>query len=116
MGTSVMVFILLATIVVICLLLISNERKQESRHLKKLSKMFSETASAKNMSITSQESFQGCLIGVDAVKRQVLIVNFSSLPAYDTHIDLTEVKRCIARHHFTRSYEGGPDQLESFEC
>ncbi len=100
-----MLLLVISCIVVVCLLLIIHDRNRRLRHEKLLLKAFSERASQRGMIFTSLEIVEKCVLGLDGTQRQLLIWDSSVNALEEVLIDLSTVRRCMARHHFNRCYE-----------
>lgn len=116
MDTTMVLLLMIAAIIAICLVLGFNESRRKSNDLKRLMKDFSQRATQREMIFTSQEIFENCLLGLDGVKRRLLILDSSVTPYRETYIDLSKVKRCVSKHYFKRCYENDAVHTEATDC
>jgi hypothetical protein len=97
MSTIVVAAILVGSVVTICLLLISIHNKHKREAMNNLLRYFSQKGTENNLNFSSQEILNNCVLGIDGVKRKILVVIreegfYSSFVA-----DLNEVKNCTVK-------------------
>ncbi len=98
MPTLIIAAIFLAIVVIICLLLISVERKQKRKCMNGLLNRFSKLGSEHNLAFSSQTMLKKYIIGLDGVHRKLLVLN--AMPENTTGhflIDLEEVRCCSVK-------------------
>jgi hypothetical protein len=62
---------------------------------------FSELGTAHNLSFSSQEVLNNCIIGLDGINRKLLILTQIDNTLFDDYVvDLDEVKNCTAKKHY----------------
>src|SRR5579885_3685024 len=95
MSTIIIAVVLVGLIVAVCLLLVIMNNKQKRKALNRLLHEFSKTGTEHNLTFSSQEILKNCIVGLDGVKRKVLVLE--KLEETDFHsfvIDLNAVKSC----------------------
>ncbi|MGZ8537780.1 MAG: hypothetical protein ACXWV9_05910 [Flavisolibacter sp.] len=116
MSTIVVAVILIAAIIAICLPLISIANKQKNKRMNKILKHFSELGTYYNLSFSSQEVLSNVIIGLDGIKRKILILEAIDT-SFNAHIiDLNAVKHCSVKKYYGHIKPGGlnNNHLESF--
>lgn len=115
MSTVIVAAILIAVIVFICLALVSLNNKHRQKTTAALVTQFSKLGSENNLSFSSQEILDNCIIGLDGIKRKLLILNKIDKDKYEpVFLDLDEVKRCTKKKIY-RSVNIGTGKKEIFE-
>jgi hypothetical protein len=97
MSTILVAAILVGSVVAICLLLISIHNKHKREVMNNLFKHFSQLGTENNLSFSSQEVLNHCVLGLDGINRKILVVTkedgfFSSFIT-----DLNEVRNCSVK-------------------
>jgi hypothetical protein len=94
MSTILIATILVGLVATICLLLISIHNKHKREAMNKILKHFNHLGTENNLSFSSQEILNHCVLGLDGVNRKILVVT-KEYNYYDSFIvDLNEVKIC----------------------
>jgi hypothetical protein len=102
MSTVIISAILASTFIVICLLLIGRENKYQRKELESILNKFSKAGSENNLNFSSQEILEHRIIGLDGVKRKLLVYNKENFPRFFL-IDLLQVKRCFLKKEYRKS-------------
>ena len=115
MSTIIVAVIVISIITGICLILVSINNKQRKKTGTELLNHFSKLATENNLSFSSQEIFENCIIGLDGVQRKLLILKKIDKDGYDSILlDLNEVKTCSQKKIYTR-INIGTSKKEKFE-
>jgi hypothetical protein len=107
MSTLIVAIIIVGTIAAICLLLISIDNKQKHKHMNTLLNRFTESGTKNGLTLSSQEILNDVVIGLDGIRRKLLIQSESKEEAYSQVIDLDEVKSCSVIKHYGAINAGG---------
>lgn len=95
MSTIIIAAILISVIISISLILVSINHNHRQRSATELLKHFSKLGTKNNLSISSQEILENCLIGLDETQRKLLVLKKIDKDRYDSLLlDLNEVKSC----------------------
>ena len=101
MSTIIVAAILVGAIMAICLLLISIANKQKNKKMNQLLNRFSEFGTAHNLSFSSQQVLNNCIIGLDGINRKLLVLTQIDNTLFDDYvIDLDEVRNCTVKKHY----------------
>ena len=101
MSTIIVAAILIGAIVAICLLLISIANKQKHKQMNQLLNRFSELGTSHNLSFSSQNVLNNCIIGLDGINRKLLALTQIDNTSFDDYVvDLDEVKNCTIKKHY----------------
>ena len=115
MSTIIVAAILISVIISICLILVSINNKHRQKTTTELLNHFSNLGIEKNLSFSSQEILENCIIGLDGIQRKLLILNKINEDKYDSRLlDLNEVKTCFKKKIY-RSVNIGTKKKEKFE-
>ena len=115
MSTIIVAGIIISVLVSICLVLISLNNKARKKTTTELLNHFSRMGTENNLSFSSQEILQNGMIGLDGVKRKLLVVKRIDEDNYDSLVlDLNEVKTCSKKKIY-RSVNIGTGKKERFE-
>ena len=115
MSTFIVAAILIAVIVSICLILVSINNKHRQKTTAALVTQFSKLGTENNLSFSSQEILENCIIGLDGIKRKLLILNKIDKDKYEPILlNLDEVKSCSKKKVY-RSVNIGTRKKEKFE-
>jgi len=115
MSTIIVAVIVISIITGICLILVSINNKQRKKTGTELLNHFSKLATENNLSFSSQEILENCIIGLDGVQRKLLILKKIDKDGYDSILlDLNEVKTCSQKKIYTR-INIGTSKKEKFE-
>ena len=115
MSTLIVAAILISVITGICLVLVSINNKHRKKAAYELLNRFSKLGTENNLSFSSQEILENCIIGLDGIQRKLLILKEIDKNKYDSILlDLNEVKRCTKKNIYTRVNIGTTKQ-EKFE-
>ena len=74
MSTILVAAILVGSVVAICFLLISIHNKHKREAMNNLLKHFSQLGTENNLSFSSQEMLNNCVLGLDGINRKILVV------------------------------------------
>ena len=98
MSTLLIAAILLVVVFVICQLLISIDKKQKRKRMNLLLNHFSRLGSNNDLTFSSQELLEDCVLGLDGVHRKLLVLTGIDEGAFSNSvIDLDEVKNCSVK-------------------
>ncbi len=115
MSTLIVAAILISIIISICLILVSINNKHRKKAVYELLNRFSKLGTENNLSFSSQEILENCIIGLDGVQRKLLILKKIDSDGYDSIIlDLNEVKNCSKKKIYRR-VNIGTSKKERFE-
>src|SRR5436190_7271646 len=115
MSTVIVAILLISIIVSISLFLVSVNNRHAQKTTTALLTLFSKLGTENNLSFTSQEILENCIIGLDGIKRKLLILNKIDTNKYESILlDLNEVKNCFKRKIY-RSVNIGTRKKEKFE-
>ena len=115
MSTLIVAAILISVITGICLILISINNKHRQKTTSELLNHFSKLGTENNLSFSSQEILENCIIGLDGIQRKLLILKKIDKDEYDSILlDLNEVKKCSKKNIYTR-VNIGTSKKERFE-
>jgi len=115
MSTIIVAAIIISVIISISLILVSINNKQRKKTSTELLNHFSKLGTENNLSFSSQEILENCIIGLDGIQRKLLILKKIDKDEYDSILlDLNEVKNCSKRNIYTR-VNIGTNKKERFE-
>jgi hypothetical protein len=97
MSTILVAAILVGSVVAICFLLISVHNKHKREAMNNLLKHFSQLGTENNLSFSSQEMLNNCVLGLDGINRKILVVTKEDNFYGSFIIDLDEVKTCSVK-------------------
>lgn len=97
MSTLLVAAILVGSVVIICFLLIGIHNKHKREAMNNLLKHFSQLGSQNNLSFSSQEILNHCVLALDGLNRKIVVVTKEE-NYYDSFIiDLNEIKNCTVK-------------------
>ena len=115
MSTIIVAAILISVITGICLILVSINNKHRQKKASELLNHFSKLGTENKLSFSSQEILENCIIGLDGIRRKLLILKKIDTDDYDPiFLDLNEVKKCSKKNIYTR-VNIGTNKKERFE-
>jgi len=115
MSTIIVAAILISAIIFICLILVSINNKHRKKTSTELLNHFSKLGTENNLSFTSQEILENCIIGLDGIQRKLLILKKIDNNEYDpVLLDLNEVRTCSKKTIYKR-VNIGTSKKEKFE-
>jgi hypothetical protein len=115
MSTIIVAAILISAIISICLILISINNKDRQKRTAALFTHFSKLGTENNLSFSSQEILENCIIGLDGIQRKLLFLKKIDEDKYDSFVlDLSDVKNCSTKKIY-RSVNVGMGKKEKFE-
>ena len=115
MSTIIVAAIIISVIISISLKLVSINNKQRKKTSTELLNHFSKLGTENNLSFSSQEILENCIIGLDGMQRKLLILEKNDEDKYDSLVlDLNEVKKCSKKNIYTR-VNIGTSKKERFE-
>ena len=115
MSTIIVAAIIISVIISISLKLVSINNKQRKKTSTELLNHFSKLGTGNNLSFSSQEILENCIIGLDGIQRKLLILKKIDKDEYDSILlDLNEVKKCSKKNIYTR-VNIGTNKKERFE-
>lgn len=100
-----------------CRLLLTIYRKEKRKRMNRLLHRFSELGSSYNLTFSSQEILQDCIIGLDGVNRKILVTRSAEdVISHSELIALSEVKSCsvIRQYGTIKSGELRVKKLETY--
>jgi len=97
MSTLIVAAILVGSVVLICFLLISIHNKHKREAMNNLLKHFSQLGTENNLSFSSQEVLNNCVLGLDGINRKILVVIREGELFSSFLIDMNEVKSCTVK-------------------
>jgi len=100
MSTLFIAAILVGSVAIICLLLISIHNKHKREAMNNILKHFSQLGTENNLSFSSQEILNHCVLGLDGMNRKILVVTREDDYYGSFIIDLREVKNCTVKKIF----------------
>jgi hypothetical protein len=100
MSTLLIAAILVGSVLAICLLLISIHNKHKRETMNNILKHFNQLGTENNLSFSSQELLNQCVLGLDGVNRKILVVTSENNNYSSFIIDLNEVKNCKVKKIF----------------
>ena len=116
MSTVIVAVILISVIVCISLFLVSLNNRHTQKTTTALLALFSRLGTENNLSFSSQEILENCIIGLDGIKRKLLILNKIDNDKYESILlALDEVKGCSKKKVY-RSVNIGSRKKEKFEA
>ena len=84
MSTIIVAAILISVITGICLILVSINNKHRQKKASELLNHFSKLGTGNNLSFSSQEILENCIIGLDGIQRKLLILKKIDKDEYDS--------------------------------
>lgn len=115
MSTIIVAAIIISTVTCICLVLVSINNKHRQKTASELLNRFSKLGTENNLSFSSHEILENCIIGLDGIQRKLLILKKIDKDEYDSILlDLNEVKNCSKKNIYTR-VNIGTSKKERFE-
>ena len=115
MSTVIVAAILISVIVCISLFLVSLNNKHRQKTTTALLNHFRKLGIENDLSFSSQEILENCIIGLDGIKRKLLILNKIDNDKYESILlALDEVKGCSKKKIY-RSVNIGTRKKEMFE-
>jgi hypothetical protein len=115
MSTIIVAAIIISVIISISLKLVSINNKQRKKTSTELLNHFSKLGTENNLSFSSQEILENCIIGLDGIQRKLLILKKIDKDEYDSILlDLNEVRKCSKKNIYTR-VNIGTSKKERFE-
>ena len=100
MSTLLVAAILVGSVVAICIFLISIHNKHKREAMNRLLNQFSQAGTQNNLSFSSQEVLNNCILGLDGVNRKFLVVTKQDHDYTALIIDLKDVKNCTVKKMF----------------
>jgi hypothetical protein len=100
MSTILVATILVGSVVAICIFLITIHNKHKREAMNQLLNQFSRAGTENNLSFSSQELLNNCVLGLDGVNRKILVVTKQDHDYTSLIIDLNEVKSCMVKKMF----------------
>jgi hypothetical protein len=115
MSAIIIAAIIISIVTCICLLLIELDKKQMRKTASELLNHFSKLGTENNLSFTSQEILETCIIGLDGIQKKLLILKKIEKDEYDSILlDLNEVKSC-SKNTIYKRLNIGTTKKERFE-
>jgi len=115
MSTVIIAAILISVIILISLFLVSINNKHRQKKITELLNHFSKLGTKNNLSFSSHEILENCIIGLDGIKRKLLILKKIDEHRYDSLLlNLNEVKSCSKKKIY-RTVNIGTEKKEKFE-
>ena len=115
MSTIIVAAILILIIISICLILVSINNKDRRKTTSELLNHFNKLGTENNLSFSSEEILQDCIIGLDGIQRKLLILKKIDEGKHDSLVvDLNDVKSCSKKKIY-RSINIGTEKREKFE-
>ncbi|MBD0296068.1 MAG: hypothetical protein ICV84_12835 [Flavisolibacter sp.] len=99
MSTLIVALIIVLGIAVVLFLLVFLHNRQNKKRAEKMLRRFSELGSEHDLSFTGQEVFRNHIIGVDGIKRKLLLLENNGIHNHWSVIDLAEVKSCRVKKY-----------------
>jgi hypothetical protein len=100
MSTLIIAAIIIGSVIAICLLLINVHNKHNREAMNQLLKHFSQLGAENNLNFSSQEILKNGILGVDGVRRKVLVVTREDNFFGSLIIDLKEVRNCTVKKNY----------------
>jgi hypothetical protein len=97
MSTILVAAIVVGSVAGICIFLISIHNKHKREAMNNLLKQFSRSGTEYNLSFSSQEVLNNCVLGLDGMNRKILVVTKEDNHYTSMVIDLNEVKTCTVK-------------------
>lgn len=115
MSAIIIAAIIISIVTCICLILIELDKKQMRKTASELLNHFSKLGTENNLSFTSQEILENCIIGLDGIQKKLLILKRIDKEEYNSILlDLNEVKICSKKTIYKR-INIGTSKKERFE-
>jgi hypothetical protein len=115
MSTIIVAAVLILVVISICLILISLNNKDRRKKTTGLLNHFSKSGIENNLTFSSEEILQNCIIGLDGMKRKLLILETNDEDEYNSFVlDLNDIKSCSKKKIY-RSVNVGTEKKEKFE-
>ncbi|MBD0351136.1 MAG: hypothetical protein ICV51_10045 [Flavisolibacter sp.] len=108
MSTLIVALIIVLGIAVVLFLLVFLHNRQNKKRAEKMLRRFSELGSEHDLSFTGQEVFRNHIIGVDGIKRKLLLLENDGTHNHWSVIDLAEVKSCRVKKIYGNMEAGDP--------
>lgn len=115
MSSIIVAGILIAFVAFCCLLIVLISNKHKNKAMSYLLNKISEVGSKNNLSFSSQEILNDCIIAADGIHRKILIVKKIDSKTYEDYlINLDEVKSCSVKkeYGFIRAGDANAKSLE----
>lgn len=106
MTTISVAAIIIAFIAAVSLLLISINNKQKRIAMKQLLQRFHQLGSDHNVTFSSQEMLKDSLMGLDGLRRKLLIVRKDGHQFQSLVLNLDEVKTCSVKKQYGTIFSG----------
>jgi hypothetical protein len=100
MSTLLVAAILVGSVVAICIFLISIHNKHKREAMNRLLNQFSQAGTENNLSFSSQEVLNNCVLGLDGVNRKMLVLTKQEDDYTALIIDLNDLKNCTVKKMF----------------
>lgn len=114
MSTIIIAAMLISVIISICFILVSINHKHRQRTASELLRHFSKLGIENNLSFSSQEILENCIIGLDGIQRKLLVLKKIDTDSHDPLLlNLNEVKSCSKTKIF-RSVNVATGKKEKF--
>jgi hypothetical protein len=97
MSSIIVAAIVVGSVVAICFLLINVHNKHKREAMNSLLKYFSQLGTENNLSFSSQEVLKDCIVGLDGIRRKILVVTREDGFFGSFIIDLNQVKNCTVK-------------------
>ena len=115
MSAIIIAAIIISIVTCICLILVQLDKKQMRKAASELLNHFSKLGTENNLSFTSQEILEKCIIGLDGIQKKLLILKKIEKDTYDSILlDLNEVKSC-SKNTIYKRLNIGTTKKERFE-
>ncbi len=115
MATIIVAAILISGIISISLFLVSINNKHRQKKTNVLLNHFSKLGTESNLSFSSQEILENCIIGLDGIQKKLLVLKQIGDDKYDSLlIYLNEVKSCSKKKIY-RSVNFGTKKREKLD-
>jgi hypothetical protein len=99
MSSLIIAAIIIGSIILFCLLFIYINKKNERKQKKEFLNLYYEVASKYDLSFSSQEVLRNKIIGLDGLKRTLLIFQFVPVKSVIC-INIAEIKNCTVEREY----------------
>jgi hypothetical protein len=114
MSSIIIAAILIAVVVIICMVLVTINNKHKKKMINGLVDHFNKTEQENNLTVSDRELLGNLVIGLDKVRRKVVVVKKEDDTCDSLVIDLREIRSCSVKKIY-KSVNMGTQKKERFE-
>ena len=97
MSNIIVAAIVVASVVFVCILLVGIHNKQKRIAMNKLLNYFREAGTTNNFSFSSEEVLHNCVLGLDGVRRKMLVVTREGSFFHASTIEVDDIRTCSVK-------------------